>query len=125
MQEAINAYFDWCAGKWLADQNGQIILDDKGRPIRIDAHPPTITGLTLALGFLTRKSLLDYQRKPRFRDIITVAKTRVEQYAEESLFDRNRLTGAKFTLICNFGWLPNEQDENGAVKATRVQIVNA
>ena len=37
MQEAINAYFDWCAGRWLVDQNGKEILDDKGRPILVDA----------------------------------------------------------------------------------------
>ena len=62
MQEAINAYFDWCAGRWLVDQNGKEILDDKGRPILVDAHPPTITGLSLALGFSSRKEDLKMEQ---------------------------------------------------------------
>ena len=124
MQEAINAYFDWCAGRWLVDQNGKEILDDKGRPILVDAHPPTITGLSLALGFSSRKGLFDYQRKPQFRDIVTVAKSRVEQYAEESLFNPDRLTGAKFTLLCNFGWAQDHSNESLPVRTARVVIVN-
>lgn len=104
LQKAVDNYFDRCAGKWLVDQHGQYVMDKNGRPILVDAYPPTITGLALALGFSSRKSLLDYQRRPRFMDIIVTAKSRVERYAEESLFDKDRLPGAKFSLICNFGW---------------------
>lgn len=40
----------------------------------VGAHPPTVTGLALALGFKTRQSLLNYQaRSDKFNDIITEA----------------------------------------------------
>ncbi len=68
------------------------------------AHPPTVTGLALALGFTGRQALLNYQAKPRFVDTITRAKARCEAYAEERLFDRNGTNGAQFSLKCNFGW---------------------
>lgn len=68
-------------------------------------RPPTITGLALALGFTSRQALLNYQAKKEFVDTITRAKSRVEQYAEERLFDRDGTAGAQFSLKNNFaGW---------------------
>ena len=123
MQKAVDAYFDDCAGKWLVDQNGRYAVDTNGRPIRVNMRPPTITGLALALGFSTRKSLLDYQRKPKFRDTVTIAKTRVEQYVEESLFNPDSLTGAKFCLLCCFGWA-QDVPEASSGNIVPVKIVN-
>lgn len=124
MQKAVDAYFTDCAGRMMEDQDGRLVMDKNGRPILIDFHPPTITGLALALGFSTRKSLLDYQRKPMFCDVVTIAKSRVEQYAEESLFDRESLSGAKFSLLCNFGWAQDHSNESLPVRTARVVIVN-
>lgn len=123
MQTVIDEYFKRCAGRYLTDQEGCIALDKKGRPILVDAHPPTIMGLTLALGFATPKSLSDYQKKPLFRETVTIAKSRVEQYAEENLFNPNAVVGAKFTLLCNFGWTAAECSAGS--EATRVRIINA
>ena len=61
-----------------------------------------MTGLALALGFKTRISLLDYQGKAEFRDTILKAKSKIEQYTEERLFDRDGSNGAKFSLQNNF-----------------------
>ena len=73
--------------------------------------PPAVTGLALALGFNTRKSLLEYQGKKEFVNTITRAKSRVEEYAESRLFDRDGSNGAQFSLRNNFkGWnIDNEQ----------------
>ena len=123
MQIVIDEYFKRCAGRYLTDQEGCIVLDKKGRPILVDTHPPTIMGLTLALGFATPKSLSDYQQKPLFRDIVTIAKSRVERYTEEKLFDPNAFAGARFTLLCGFGWAAAECSAGS--EATRVRIINA
>lgn len=118
MQVKIDEYFDDCEGHTLADENGAVICDKNGIPIIVGAHPPTVTGLALALGFKTRQSLLDYQAKSKeFNDIITVAKSRVEAYAESRLFDRDGVNGAKFSLQNNFrGWrekpVEEKSDEN-------------
>ena len=64
----------------------------------INQRPPTVTGLALALGFTTRLSLLNYQGKKEFMNTITRAKTMIEAYTEERLFDRDGTNGARIGL---------------------------
>ena len=116
MSEAIEKYFKDCEGKVLIDDKGKAVTDKYGQPVIVGAHPPTVTGLALALGFKTRQSLLNYQaRTAAFDDILTVAKSRCEEYAERRLYDRDGVNGAKFSLANNFrGWREHpEQNENG------------
>lgn len=110
MQEKIDAYFKECEGKPLTDDEGNAITTKSGMPIIVGERPLTITGLALALGFSTRQSLLNYEEKPEFLDTIKKAKSRVEQYAEERLFDKDGANGAKFSLSNNFkGWAEKQQ----------------
>ena len=105
IEEKINEYFGECKGKVLKDNGGNVVFDKFGQPVIVDSHPPTVTGLALALGFASRQALLNYQGKKEFNDTITRAKTKVEQYAEERLFDKDGSNGAKFSLANNFeGW---------------------
>lgn len=118
MQEKIDAYFTACEGQLLTDPDtGKPFLDKWGHPVYIGVKPPTVTGLALALGFTNRVSLLNYQAKPEFEAIITRAKSRVEEYAETRLYDRDGANGARFTLMCNFGWKESrdKEAEGGAV----------
>lgn len=101
----IDQYFKDCEGEPLTDENGATVYDKNGYPIILNRRPPTVTGLALALGFSCRLSLLNYQGKAEFRDVITRAKSRVEQYTEERLFDKDGSGGARFSLQNNFkGW---------------------
>lgn len=111
----IEQYFKDCEGHALTNDDGEPIYDKYGYPVIVDRRPPTVTGLALALGFTNRQSLLNYQARAEFRDIITIAKSRVEQYTEERLFDKDGANGAKFSLQCNFkGWRePTQEGENG------------
>ena len=69
--------------------------------------PATITGLALALGFCTRKSLLDYAEKIEFVNIIKRARLRVECEYEKRLFG-NSPTGAIFALK-NMEWADRQE----------------
>lgn len=104
MQKAIDAYFRSCEGEMFIGDDGCAVRDKYGVPIIINAKPPTITGLALALGFTGRQALIDYQARPEFADTVTRAKARCEEYAEARLYDRDGANGAKFSLSCNFGW---------------------
>lgn len=105
IEEKIEAYFKKCEGEILKDNNGEPVLNKWGKPVVINYRPPTVTGLALALGFTTRTSLLNYQGKKEFMDTITRAKTMIEAYTEERLFDRDGTSGAQFSLRNNFsGW---------------------
>ena len=112
IQEKIDKYFEECEGKVLEDKDGNPILNKYGGVIIMGSKPPTVTGLALALGFSTRQSLLNYQEQDEFLDTITRAKSRVEQYAEERLFDRDGSHGAQFSLRNNFkGWKSKDIEE--------------
>ena len=73
--------------------------------------PATITGLALALGFCTRKSLLDYAEKQEFVNIIKKARLKVECEYEKRLFS-GQPTGAIFALK-NMEW-QDRQEITGA-----------
>lgn len=123
IQEKIDAYFQECKGKILTDEEGKAIVDKYNNPIIIDSKPLTITGLALALGFNSRQALLNYQGRAEFNDTITRAKSRIEQYAEERLFDKDGANGAKFTLANNFeGWKEKQQIEADVSNTVTINI---
>ena len=116
LQAAIDQYFEDCRGKPLMDDDGNAVTDKYGNPIIVDAKPPTITGLALALGFTGRKQLLDYQGRATFCNTITRAKARCEEYAESRLYDRDGANGAQFSLKYNFRWDAQKDAEAEGVK---------
>ena len=110
IEEMIEQYFKSCEGEILKDRDGEPVFNKYGQPVIVNQRPPTVTGLALALGFSSRQALLNYQAKKEFNDTITRAKSRIEQYAEERLFDRDGANGAKFSLSNNFkGWSENRK----------------
>lgn len=119
MQEKIDAYFRDCDGKLLTDEAGKPVFVN-GVPVIVGKHPPTMTGLALALGFATRQSICNYRKKAAFEKALTIARSRVEMYTEERLFDRQGCLGAKFSLILNFGWGAEDrkgrEDQGGIVR---------
>lgn len=121
LEEAIEAYFEACEGEILTKADGDPMLY-KGRPVRVGARPPTVTGLAYHLGLKSRQALLNYQGRKMFHDTVTRAKMRIEAYTEERLFDQSGVNGAKFSLQNNFsGWTEGGQkDQTGGV----VQIVD-
>lgn len=123
MQKAIDAYFASCAGELARNEDGTPQLDRSGRPIITGSRPPTVTGLALALGFATRKSLLDYQGKKEFMAVVCTAKLRVEEYAERQLFDRSGYIGARFTLLQNFQWREQLKTNDEQTVAPGVKII--
>lgn len=131
MQIKIDEYFERCAGETLVNADGDTVYDKHGRPIIINDKPPTITGLALALGFNSRTSLLNYaardgkegEAEKPFLNTITRAKSRVEEYAEMRLFDKDGANGAKFSLANNFKqWKEKpdgaEMNNNAIIKVT-------
>lgn len=126
MQERIDEYFKLCEGKKLLDENGRPVVTDKGFYVYlVSPKPPTVTGLALALGFTSRQALLNYQAKPEFVDTVTRAKSRVEEYAETRLFDKDGANGAKFSLANNFeGWREKQDIKvDGDMKTTGETVI--
>ena len=123
MQEKIDAYFASCEPELLRDGDGTPMLNKNGEPVYVGGRPMTIQGLALALGFISRQSLLNYKAKREFVDTVTRARLRVEQYAAERLFDRDAQRGAQFTLAYGFGYARDTEDsKNRETQGVKIEI---
>ena len=112
METLIDSYFEGCKGEVLRDDDDKPVINKWGEVVMVGNRPPTMTGLALALGFADRSSLLDYQGKPQFEAVIRRARSRIEQYTEERLFDREGSAGARFSLQNNFKRWKESKDVN-------------
>lgn len=117
IEDKIEQYFKSCEGEPLLDADGNPVINKYGYLCwKKDPKPLTVTGLALALGFASRQALLNYQKRKKFRDTITRAKSRVEEYVEMRLFDRDGARGAIFNLRNNFkGWNNEKEADTDAL----------
>lgn len=70
-----------------------------------DQDAPTITGLVLALGFMSRQSLVDYDGYGKeYSYITTRARLRVQASYENGLRNREQSRGCQFALSAGFNW---------------------
>jgi hypothetical protein len=104
LKKNIDAYFQWC--------------EDKEKHI-------TVSGLAWWLN-TDRLTLLNYENaeengwlkrcdeatKQEYINAIKKAKRRIEQEYEDSLFYKNSVTGAIFTLKNNYGWVDKQEIVN-------------
>lgn len=100
----IDEYFVFVQGEKITKQ---VINHKTGEVEDVDIwirYPEriTVTGLALFLGFDSRSTLYEYQKKKQFSYSIKRALTHIEQQYENQLFERNP-SGAIFALK-NFGW---------------------
>ena len=70
-------------------------------------RPLTVTGLALAVGLASRKSLCEYESRSEFSNAVKTAKLRIECSYEERLHAGN-VAGAIFALK-NFGWRDKQE----------------
>ena len=115
MQKKIDEYFLSCLPKAGTGPNGD--------PVVIPGKAPTITSLSLYLGFTSRHSFYNSKRRPGFSKVYDMARARLEAATEERLFSSESYQGAVFSLINNFGW--KHDDVMKRRSAIGVKIVNA
>ena len=70
-----------------------------------DKKPPTVAGLCFFLGFESRQSFLDYEKREAFSCTIKKARLRIEMDRAERLVSSGTPTaGVIFDLTNNHGW---------------------
>ena len=114
MQKAIDLYFEKCLPELLKDDEGKIIKDRNGFPA-YKLNPPTISGLALHLGFVSRQSMYDYESYDNdFSDTIKKARLRCENYVETAMLDGTGAPAACIFALKNYGWSDrHEIDHSG------------
>ena len=100
MAEAIDAYFAAC------DETKE---------------PYTMTGLAIAIGFESRRSLVDYDKKDDFSPTIKKARFYVEEFVEKRMLSSaGVVAGVIFNAKNNFGWRDKQEIEmSGGFEETR------
>lgn len=112
IKNRIERYFHSCEGVQALDDECSPVFDKNGAPVyAVPESPLTVSGLAMALGFGSREELLSYKGKPYAEAAIRLALLRIENYAEERLFDKGQSSGAKYFLEGNF---PSWSDDGGA-----------
>lgn len=79
-----------------------VIIGKAPNNYTIEVEVPTITGLAYYLGFESRQSFYDYEKREEFSYTIKKVRLFIEQHYEEMLQTGNTI-GAIFALK-NFGW---------------------
>ncbi len=122
IEARIDAYFQSCAGVPMREEDtGKAVLDKRGKPVMAGERPATLTGLALALGFNTRTDMLRYRGRAECEAAILRGRSRLEQYAEERLYDKECGSGARFVLE-NGGLNAPPEDGDGADAAVMDEI---
>ena len=98
LQKLVDEYFD----------SLEIVNEDG---IVVGTRPALITGIALHLGFSTRQSFYDYEKKPDFTYTIKTARLRVESSYEAQLFGKCT-AGAIFGLKNVGGWSDKQEIES-------------
>ena len=112
MQSGIDEYFELCQPKYATDAEGNVLKDNRGNPI-IELNPPTLSGLSLHLGFADRQSMYDYQnRNDEFSCTIKRARTRCEQWVETNGLAGNTPPAMAIFALKNYGWSDKQEIEH-------------
>lgn len=113
LQAKVDGYFQTCWGARY--YNGKPLLDENGNVVQGIIKPYTVSGLARHLG-ITVKCLFEYEVHskigmipPEYNDIIQDAKLRIQEYAEQRLYDREGSSGARFVLETGFGWVTKKE----------------
>ena len=105
LRAAVDRYFESCAGVPVFTPDGLPVLTKTGAQKMAGEIPPTISGLSLALGFKDRHTFTEQRKRgAAFLEIVQYARLRCEAYTEARLYDPDSFRGAAFVLHSCFGW---------------------
>lgn len=104
MQKKIDEYFSKYENREpLTDSKGKVLLDKDGQVV-YKGGMPTSSGLALHLGFFSRNALFEYSQKPTFRDVITLARLKLQSFWEPLLATKYYQGAKYFCSNMNDGW---------------------
>jgi hypothetical protein len=130
LEKAVDGYFEYIKGEFheedevIETKSRKKGEDNKSITIKTkiwdrEPEPPTITGLSLYLGFESRQSFHDYKERPEFSYAIKRARLRIENEYEKMLY-RQSPTGSIFALK-NLGWVDKQEvEQKTTVKDERI-----
>ena len=124
MQAAVDRYFKACEGVPAYDREGNPIIR-RGRQCYTGELPPTISGLSLFLGYKDRRTFTrQRERGQAFFDVVEGAKLRIENFWEQALYSDETYCGAVYMLRAAFGWGRQDFETQEEQGRARVRIID-
>ncbi len=124
LQAAVDQYFEGCEGELLYDKKGNPLTDRQGNQRR-GGKPPTVSGLSMALGFKDRQTFSRQRRRSlAFNDVVLEARSRIEEFWERALFNGDTYLGAVFMLVLCFGWNRSDTTDPQQIGGPIVRVIN-
>ena len=103
LEEAIDDYFKYC-------------LDNE--------VPPGVAGMAYHIGFTSRGTIFEHQKRPEFSDTIKRAKLRIEAFYEQALLHAKNQQGVMFALRANFGWEHDPSKGDDEERTIKIEITS-
>lgn len=120
LKDAVDEYFKQRTPELLKDDQGNAVTDSRGRPVW-KTKPPTVSGLSLFLGFVSKQSFYDQEKRgEEFARVVEYARTKLTEHHEENLSTRDHCTGDIFWMK-NFGWR-DEMSFSGDMRVASVAL---
>lgn len=124
LRAAVDRFFESCEGTPVYDADGLPVMTRTGAQKMAGEIPPTISGLSLALGFRDRHTFTEQgKRSAAFMEVVQYARLRCEAYNEARLYDPETYRGAAFMLQACFGW--GKEKEPPTLPAVAVKVIDA
>lgn len=120
LQLRATKYFDECKGRVVHDLDGNPMRGKDGRLCIEGAHPPTVGGLALAMGFRSRGELLEKREDEQIGEVVQWALGKCEAYLEEKLYES--ANGIRLALQYNFPEWNDEKKEEENPGKVRFQV---
>ena len=123
LQKFVDAYFESCYGPVRNPKTGELYTNPDGSFVLGQIKPFTVSGLALYIHVAT-EVLKTYTREaidalgyplnadysgPLYSEIVLEAIRKIENYAEERLYDRDGFGGGRFVLNAAFGWTEKKE----------------
>jgi len=132
LQSEIDQYFESCFGPLIDWKKHEVVRDKDGEVVKTQVKPFTVAGLAYWIGVPTETlNRIDWgfyddldektEEDRLYSAILRRAKQKIELYAEQRLYDRDGVNGARFVLDHHFrATTQREQAEiNALIKNTR------
>lgn len=121
MQLRAKKYFDECKGHVVYDAEGDPVRGKDGRLCIEGEHPPTVSGLAIALGFHSRSELFAMREDEQIGDVVRWALGKCEAYLEEKLYES--ANGIRLALQYNFPeWSEEKKESDISRTVVRVKV---
>jgi len=111
----IKQYFEFILGEYHLEPKSPEELE-KGEPLMTDKkvytrqpEPPTISGLTLFLGFNSRKEFNEYEKRGKHAEVLKRARLQIETEYEKKLHQPS--AAAAIFALKSMGWSEKQGDE--------------